>query len=157
ATVATYIDESPFGSSSNLADGANRTADFDTFDLQRIEVLRGPQGTLYGASSLGGLLKFVTNPPDPARYAGAVELSDQQVAGGQNGWAVRAMVNIPIADTAALRISGVHDKQPGYIKGLLADDPELNGRRINSGTKDALRASFLWRPTDAFSIQLTAF
>ncbi len=60
STVAVYVDETPFGSSSGLVNGAILAGDFDTFDMQRIEVLRGPQGTLYGASSLGGVLKFAT-------------------------------------------------------------------------------------------------
>ena len=63
STVAVYVDETPFGSSSGLVNGAVLAGDFDTFDIARIEVLRGPQGTLYGASSLGGVLKFVTNAP----------------------------------------------------------------------------------------------
>jgi iron complex outermembrane receptor protein len=63
STVAVYIDESPFGSSSALLNGSILSGDFDTWDLQRIEVLRGPQGTLYGANSEGGLLKFVTQAP----------------------------------------------------------------------------------------------
>ncbi len=63
STVAVYIDESPFGSSSALLNGSILSGDFDTWDLRRVEVLRGPQGTLYGANSEGGLLKFVTAPP----------------------------------------------------------------------------------------------
>ena len=61
STVGVYMDETPFGSSSGLVNGAVLAGDFDTFDLDRIEVLRGPQGTIYGASSLSGVLKFITN------------------------------------------------------------------------------------------------
>ncbi len=64
STVAVYQDETPFGSSTGQANGAILAGDFDTFDIARIEVLRGPQGTLYGASALGGVVKFVTNLPD---------------------------------------------------------------------------------------------
>ncbi|WP_300399060.1 TonB-dependent receptor plug domain-containing protein, partial [uncultured Sphingobium sp.] len=60
STVAVYIDETPFGSSSGLANGAELAGDFDTFDLSRIEVLRGPQGTLYGRNTIGGAVKYVT-------------------------------------------------------------------------------------------------
>ena len=65
--MTTYIDDTPFGSSNALANGFGFSGDFDTWDLQRVEVLRGPQGTLYGAGSEGGLLKYVTNPPDPTQ------------------------------------------------------------------------------------------
>ena len=70
SAVAVYVDETPFGSSSALVNGGVLAGDFDTFDIARIEVLRGPQGTLYGASSLGGVLKFVTNDPNPSRFEG---------------------------------------------------------------------------------------
>ena len=69
STVAVYIDESPFGSSTALLNGAIDTGDFETWDMQRIEVLRGPQGTLYGANSEGGLLKFVTNAPQLGKFS----------------------------------------------------------------------------------------
>src|SRR6185312_15692514 len=68
STVSVYVDETPFGSSSGLVNGAVLAGDFDTFDLSRIEVLRGPQGTLYGASSLGGVLRFVTNAPSMSGF-----------------------------------------------------------------------------------------
>src|ERR1700690_2084065 len=73
STVAVYLDESPFGSSNALLNGSVLSGDFDTWDLQRIEVLRGPQGTLYGANSEGGLLKFVTTAPVLGSFSGAVE------------------------------------------------------------------------------------
>ena len=70
STVAVYMDESPFGSSTALLNGSILTGDFDTWDLQRVEVLRGPQGTLYGANSEGGLLKFVTTAPVLGKFLG---------------------------------------------------------------------------------------
>ena len=72
STVGVYVDETTFGSSSGLANGAILTGDFDTFDVARVEVLRGPQGTLYGASSLGGVLKYVTNEPQFDSFEGRV-------------------------------------------------------------------------------------
>src|SRR5450631_202353 len=85
ATVATYIDESPFGSSTALANGVILSGDFDTWDLQRVEVLRGPQGTLYGAGSEGGLLKYVTNAPDLKGFAAAFQVGEESVDHGQAG------------------------------------------------------------------------
>src|SRR5882724_2004715 len=85
STVAVYIDESPFGSSSALLNGAILSGDFDTWDLQRIEVLRGPQGTLYGANSEGGLLKFVTTAPVLGSFSGAAEATGESVAHGGLG------------------------------------------------------------------------
>ncbi len=63
STVGIYLDDVPFGSSSGLANAAILSGDIDTFDMARVEVLRGPQGTLYGASALGGVIKYVANAP----------------------------------------------------------------------------------------------
>ena len=78
STVAVYLDESPFGSSTALLNGSIDTGDFDTWDMQRIEVLRGPQGTLYGANSEGGLLKFVTNAPQLGKFEVAGEANAKE-------------------------------------------------------------------------------
>src|SRR5262249_35498790 len=90
STVAVYIDESPFGSSTALLNGSIVTGDFDTWDVQRVEVLRGPQGTLYGANSEGGLIKFVTQAPVLHAYQAEVEAGADSVRnkshGGDGGW-----------------------------------------------------------------------
>lgn len=152
STVTTYIDDVPFGSSNSLANGAIAAGDFDTWDLQRVEVLRGPQGTLYGAGSEGGLLKYVTNPPDPTHFASAFELGDEDIAHGGDGTSYKAMVNLPVTSSAALRLDGFYTKLPGYI-----DDPQLGESDVNRGYREGGRASFLLGVTDNFSIRLTAF
>ena len=74
STVGTYLDETPYGSSNALANGTDTAPNLDTFDMQRVEVLRGPQGTLYGAGAEGGLIKFVTNAPDTSGFDDAFEI-----------------------------------------------------------------------------------
>jgi outer membrane receptor protein involved in Fe transport len=152
STVATYVDESPFGSSSGLVNGAVLAADFDTFDMQRLEVLRGPQGTLYGANTEGGLIKFVTNAPSTGGFAAAAQAGFRSVAHGDSGWNAEGMVNIPLGDTLALRISGYHDKIPGWVDNTLTGQKDVNG-----GDKTGGRASLLWKPTPDLSVRLTAF
>src|SRR6202050_1704057 len=151
STVAVYLDESPFGSSSALLDGSILSGDFDTWDLQRVEVLRGPQGTLYGANSEGGLLKFVTAPPVLGTFSGAAEVTGESVAHGGNGGDVRAMLNLPLGDKMAFRISGFAQDVPGYV-----NDPLSGERDVNDGHEEGGRASFLVAPTDALSLRLTA-
>ena len=151
STVAVYLDESPFGSSSALLNGAVFTGDFDTWDLQRIEVLRGPQGTLYGANSEGGLLKFVTTAPVLGSFSGAAEMTGESVEHGGNGGDIRAVVNLPLGDKVALRIGGFDQDVPGYI-----NDPLSGKNDLNEGHKDGGRASLLAAPTDDLSIRLTA-
>jgi len=151
STLTVYVDDTPVGSSNALADGAIITGDFDTWDLQRVEVLRGPQGTLYGAGSEGGLLKFVTNPPDPTRSAAAFEIGYEDIAHGGSDPLAKGMINMPLTGSAAIRLSGYSTWLPGYI-----DDPNLNESEINRGVRQGGRFSFLVNATDNFSIRLTA-
>ena len=152
STVTTYVDDTPVGSSNALANGSIITGDFDTWDLQRVEVLRGPQGTLYGAGSEGGLLKYVTVAPDPAHQAAAFQVGGEDISHGDFGVLTKGMINAPIGSSAALRISGFYSQLPGYI-----DDPQLGETGINHGFREGGRASFLFNATDNFSIRLTAF
>jgi iron complex outermembrane receptor protein len=151
STVTTYIDDTPFGSSNALADGFGFTGDFDTWDLQRVEVLRGPQGTLYGAGSEGGLLKYVTNPPDPTKFAAAVQVGGEDVANGGGAGTGKGMINVPIGNLAAFRLSGYYEGLPGWI-----DDPSLGEKNINKGYRDGIRAALLVNFTDNLSIRLNA-
>jgi iron complex outermembrane receptor protein len=151
STVAVYIDESPFGSSNALLNGSVLTGDFDTWDLQRIEVLRGPQGTLYGANSEGGLLKFVTTAPVLGSFSGAVEMNGESVDHGGNGGDIRGVVNLPLGDRVALRVGGFDQDVPGYI-----EDPLSGQKDVNEGHKHGGRASLLATPMDDLTIRLTA-
>ena len=151
STVTTYIDDTPFGSSNALANGFGFSGDFDTWDLQRVEVLRGPQGSLYGAGSEGGLLKYVTNPPDPTKFAGAVQAGGEDVAHGDKVGSGKGMINVPLSDRAALRVSGYYEGLPGYI-----DDPSLGEKGINHGYRAGVRAALLANLTDNLSIRLNA-
>ncbi|WP_372784614.1 TonB-dependent receptor [Phenylobacterium sp.] len=151
ATIGTYVDETPYGSVTGLANGAIHAPDFDTFDMRRIEVLRGPQGTLYGASSLGGLLKFVTNPPDPSAMSGRLDSEIDSTNSAATGGAIKGVVNLPLSDRAAIRVGGYYDNQPGFI-----DDPLRHVRNVNGATYTGLRLGFLVRPIDKLSIRLSA-
>jgi iron complex outermembrane recepter protein len=147
ATVATYIDEAPFGSATALANGAVDVPDIDPFDLARVEVLRGPQGTLYGANSLGGLVKYVTVAPEPGVFGGAAEVGVGDVHHGDAGWWGRAAGNFSLGPNAAIRASGFYRSDPGYI-----DDPHL-GKNVNDGKTYGGRLSLLVQPTSALRIR----
>jgi len=155
STVAVYVDETPFGSSTGLANGSELAGDFDSFDIARIEVLRGPQGTLYGASSLGGLLKFVTNEPSTsgfeAKALGGIEFTD----GGDASYRGAAMVNVPLGDTLAFRASGSYRKQGGYIDSIGTAGSNVRSN-INDFENYGGRASLLWKPDANLSVRLSA-
>ncbi len=125
------------------------TPDFDLFDVNRVEVLRGPQGTLYGAGSVGGTIRYITNQPEPERNYGMVEAELNGVADGELGWHLKGMANIAISDFSALRLVGYTTKYGGYIDALTG-----NGARnddVNKGTRTGMRLSLLWDVTDRVS------
>ena len=155
STVAVYVDETPFGSSSGLVNGAVLAADFDPFDMQRIEVLRGPQGTLYGASSLGGVLKFVPNPPQTDSTEARVRFSAENVSDGEMGYSGTGMVNVPLSDSFALRATGYYRDQGGFIDsiGTAGSDREED---INSSKSYGGRIAALYAPSDTFSAKVSA-
>jgi iron complex outermembrane recepter protein len=147
ATVGILVDDVPYG-----AGVANRTLDMGLADVERIEVLRGPQGTLYGASTMGGLIKYVSTRPDPSRFSGKVLTAVSSVEEGGVGYSAAGAVNMPLAQTAALRVSGFHSDDGGYIDNLARNRQDVNATRMDGG-----RVDFLYQPSDAFSIRLAAF
>lgn len=155
STVSVYVDDTPFGSSSGLVNGAVLAADFDTFDLNRIEVLRGPQGTLYGASSLSGVLRFVTNAPSTTGVEARARAGIEAVDEGGVGYNANAMVNVPLGSTLAFRASGSFRKDAGFIDstGIAGSDhaKNINDDRVYGG-----RASLLFKPSQAIDLRLTA-
>jgi outer membrane receptor protein involved in Fe transport len=151
STVGVYVDETPFGSSTSLVNAAALALDLDPYDVQRIEVLRGPQGTLYGANTLGGLIKFVTTAPTPGEFQARAGGSYESTEGGEASWATRAMVNVPLGDRAALRVSGLHRDEGGYI-----DDPSRGIDDVNGVETNGWRAAFLLNATDNLTIRLSA-
>ena len=150
-TVAIMVDGVPY-TASTLFTGGNQVPDFDPGDLDRIEVLRGPQGTLYGANSLGGLINYVTRDPSTERYSGRIEAGiDDVYAGTEQGFNLRASANIPVTDTFAMRASAYTSQDPGYISNPVYHEKGVNEIQAYGG-----RWSGLWKPADNFSIKLSA-
>jgi iron complex outermembrane receptor protein len=121
ATVGFYLDETPLSASAVALNGRT-VIDADLFDLNHVEVLRGPQGTLYGAGSMGGTIKLVPNAPKLGAFEGATDVSVSQTAsGGSTNGGVSLMVNLPIADTAAVRLVGTQKYISGWIPRVVAE------------------------------------
>lgn len=155
STVGVYVDETPFGSSSGLVNGALLAGDFDTFDMQRIEVLRGPQGTLYGASSLGGVLKFATNLPQTESFESRVRVGAETVEDGEVGYSGAGMVNVPLSETFALRGVGYYRELGGFVDSIGTAGSDV-AEDINASQSYGGRLSALFAPSDSFSLRLTA-
>jgi outer membrane receptor protein involved in Fe transport len=155
STVSVYVDETPFGSSSGLVNGGVLAGDFDTFDLNRIEVLRGPQGTLYGASSLSGVLRFVTNAPSTSGFEARARAGIEGVSDGALGYNADAVLNVPLGSAVAVRVSGNYRKDGGFIDSIGTGGSQVT-QNINSDRSYGGRASVLFRPSNAVSIRLSA-
>jgi outer membrane receptor protein involved in Fe transport len=152
ATVGTYLDETPLGSS-GIYQAANFFAlDLLPYDIGRIEVLRGPQGTLYGAGSMGGLVKYVTVKPDLSTTSFRVGGGLSNVAdSGDLGWNMRFGANLPlVTDSVGLRVSYARNDLPGYIDNSVDGSEDING-----GSQTSARAALLWQGESA-SLDLVA-
>jgi iron complex outermembrane receptor protein len=141
--VGVYLDESVISMSLF-------TPDLDLFDLNRVEVLRGPQGTLFGSGSLSGTVRYITNQPDLEAFSGTVEATASTIQGGSTGGNVKGAVNMPLNEQAALRITAYAEKFPGFI-----DAVQPGGsvdKDVNDGTRYGVRAALLFKPTENLSI-----
>ncbi|MCC2978251.1 TonB-dependent receptor [Sphingomonas sp. PL-96] len=115
------------------------------FDVSRVEVLEGPQGTLFGRNSSAGVVNVVTNAPDPSR----VEVIGHADIGTNNNYITRAALNLPVSSNAALRVAGSFSQEPQTQRNLF--DGTYLKRQAKAG-----RARFLWEPTDRLTVNLGA-
>ena len=147
--VGVTIDDVPWASTG--IGGGLATPDFDPTDLSRVEVLRGPQGTLYGASSLGGLLKFVTSDPSTERLTGRAQAGLSTVEHGELGYSARGSVNVPLNETFALRTSGFIRRDPGYVDDVQTGEDDTNRTNVYGG-----RVAALWQASEDLALKLSA-
>jgi outer membrane receptor protein involved in Fe transport len=152
ATTGLYYDETPVtGPSGTTQDPANNAADLNLFDVERVEVLRGPQGTLYGGSSMGGTLKVLFNKPDSTQFSAAIEAQASKTDGGSSGSYLKGMGNIPIIEgKLAARIVAYTEDRPGYV-----DNIKLKTKNVNDSRADGYRAMLGFTPTEDLSFVLT--
>lgn len=150
ATVATYVGEAPLGSSGIYQRATIFALDLLPDDVERVEVLRGPQGTLYGAGAMGGLLKYVPRDPDLATRQFHVSGGLSAVESGDNRGTFALSANLPAASkNFALRASYARNELPGYI------DNSVDGRKnINDGTQESGRVAMLWQASDKVHFKL---
>ena len=141
--VGVYLDESVISLSLF-------TPDLDLFDLNRVETLRGPQGTLFGSGSVGGTIRYITNQPSVDAVEGSFEANINMVDESDVGGHLKGAVNIPMSDTMALRVVGYHTEYAGFIDALREDD-EVD-EDVNDGRRTGGRVALLFQPTDDISI-----
>jgi iron complex outermembrane receptor protein len=142
-SVGIYLDESPISV-------ALFTPDLDLYDLDRIEVLRGPQGTLFGAGSSSGTVRYITAQPDLGEFGGSVDLSLEDVADGELGGSLRGSLNVPLGETAAMRVVAYNSEYAGYIDSVYPD--RATREDVNSGSRTGGRIALRFEPNENVSI-----
>jgi len=141
--VGIYLDESVISLSLF-------TPDIDLFDLSRIEVLRGPQGTLFGAGSQSGTVRYITNQPKLGVSETIGDFTLSSISGGSVGGSVKAAVNVPMGDTAAMRVAAYYTSYGGYMDAV---QPNLSVKKdVNTGNRTGARVTFGFKPTTALTI-----
>jgi len=177
ATVGFYLDDVPLSGPANGQNG-HVIIDPDLYDLGRVEVLRGPQGTLFGSGSMGGTVRLITNQPDPTSYHASGESTLSGTEGGSFNHNDNLMVNIPLVqDKLALRIVGSENYTSGWIDRVVAQPgtfPQVDSTGTvrgdvaaapvakqypgsNAYQVYATRATLLWKPTEDLTITPSFF
>jgi iron complex outermembrane receptor protein len=141
--VGSYLDDSPISLSLF-------TPDIDLFDVGRVEVLRGPQGTLFGAGSLSGTVRYISNPPEIGRKKAFAEVDGRFLSGGSAGGSAKLGFNAPLGETAAARVVGYYTALPGYLDAVQPNQ-QIN-EDVNDGYRAGVRAAITWAPSDRFSL-----
>ena len=150
--VGTYIDDIPVGASTSTARGSVFGLDLMPYDIERVEVLEGPQGTLYGSNTMAGLIKYTLKEPDLTNFEARAGTYVQDVDGSESpDWGVRSAVNLPlISGNLGLRLSGFDQSSAGWIDNIGTDTRDANHSIQKGG-----RAALLWQITDGLSVEST--
>jgi len=141
-----YLDDVPF-------DGVTVPwyPDTRSFDIDSVEVLKGPQGTLFGEGSVGGTVIVNTAKPDATAFGAAVDFSAGSTHGGNLGWGTKAMINVPlIEDRLAMRFVGTNERTSGWLHNNDTGEDEINWQRIKTG-----RGKLRFTPTDRLTLDLS--
>jgi iron complex outermembrane recepter protein len=141
-----YVDETPFTGVT-----VPWYPDTRSFDIDRVEILKGPQGTLFGEGSMGGTVRIITRKPEFDRFAGGVELDASTVQDGGNGRGAKAYVNVPLLDDRlALRVVATDERTPGWIDNSVTGERDVNGNDVRS-----FRSKLRFAATDRWTIDLS--
>ena len=140
--VASYLDESAVSLSLF-------TPDVDLFDVGRVEVLRGPQGTLFGAGSLSGTVRYISNQPETGVRKAFAEFGGNFIQGGGLGGNAKFGFNVPVGQTAALRVASYYNRLAGYMDAV---EPDLTvAEDVNDGFRTGVRAAIKIDPNDRWT------
>jgi outer membrane receptor protein involved in Fe transport len=162
-TISYYLDEIPLAAAEQRSQPTLRL-----YDIARVEVLRGPQGTLYGEGAMGGTIRILTNKPDASVFEGSMKVDGYAIEDGDAGYAIDGMINVPLVeDMLAVRLVVETRQDAGWIDQtfLTIPDPTVGPPAryvesrtesdVNSSSDTMVRAALRFTPDDAFTVDLT--
>ncbi|WP_165776839.1 TonB-dependent receptor [Paremcibacter congregatus] len=138
ATTSTYLDDFPLGGGTQF-----RTPDIRLVDVSRVEVIKGPQGTLYGQSAMGGVIRYITNQPNMEELSGGISSRLSHTDRGDINWGVQGHINVPLSDTVAIRVVAYDYNDDGFI-----DSHSGLGNNLNTANTTGVRAALKWDVND---------
>jgi len=148
ALVGEYIDEADITGEGETGNAGLGTGDISLTDVGRVEVLHGPQGTLYGDGAMGGVVRVITNEPDLHQLQFSSDVAALFSQYGAPSQHIQTVLNVPlVADTLGLRFAGDFEHNGGWV-----DEPEANAKNINSGNLTDVRLETLWRPSARLTV-----
>ncbi len=163
-TVSFYLDEMPVQtiSSGSTTSFAQTIIDPKMFDLERVEVLRGPQGTLYGSSSMGGTIRLITRQPVIGEYESSVGTDISSTTGGGMNFRLNGMVNFPLSDSVSLRVVASYTDNDGYFDRVASGDGTASAGTVfatdvNTEQTTSVRAALRWQISDNAYLQPSIF
>jgi iron complex outermembrane recepter protein len=149
-SVGIYLDDIPYGSVTAFAEGANFALDSLLGNVERIEVIKGPQGTLFGAASMGGSLRYITREPSLTDFSGRFSTDLSNTSQGGFNQLYKAGVDVPlVSDKLSLGVSGFYQDNEGFIDQATRPEEDINDAELKGG-----QATLLFKPTDAFKVKL---
>lgn len=149
-SVGIYLDDIPYGSVTAFAEGANFALDSLLGNVDHIEVIKGPQGTLFGAASMGGSLRYITREPSLTDFKGRLATDLSETSQGGFNQLYKAGVDVPIvSDKLSLGVSGFYQDNEGFIDQATRPEDDVNDAELRGG-----QATLLFKPSDAFKVKL---
>lgn len=143
ATVGVYFDDAVITGFNPEDDGGGRNADIRLYDMQRIEVLRGPQGTLYGEGSMSGTIRMISNKPDVSGAYGSFAAEGATTKHGGNSYKFNGFGNMPISEDFAIRAVGWFENEAGFVDNVRLKKNDINEEETYGG-----RVAARWTPND---------
>jgi iron complex outermembrane receptor protein len=144
AVIATYFDDFPISSARGSA------PDLRLVDMQQVEVLKGPQGTLFGRSAMGGILRYISNKPDAGSFSGGVNAYASHTTDGGDNYGGHVYLNVPMGGKLAVRAVAYSYQNSGFI-----DNVELGTKDVNPEDTKGGRIALRWTPSDDLTLDLT--